>query len=721
MKPEEQCEYRNSYRPARAQGSATLVLPFLELTKLIVRRFVTLSLSALQTVPKGDEIFRLRSDYQLRNNNLNLSDPIDDTVPREDAWSGTVKDLKRLSATAADLASEQGDWTEDGSELAELSDACCSHLTEKILRFSHHMLRDYGSYAAIEALEDIRTRLIDEQTSLRARLKPLPRSLAKDLNHVSRRLAQFSKLRGAFFARMVVVLNSEAPIRRLIPSEWRLRINRDEKVLKRAREQRHTQLTLEAKLSVLDRLVGRNGETGFLASQLQVLRTQSTNIARIAKLTQPADEELFPSSSTELFAVSSLDQVLDSDSGTTFSDVGLEALRDVGCTPENFIASLREDGITVAGLRKYPHEFSELDPGDAATELVLAGERFLGIVDDQWTISGERAQSGLAALSQLSLLSPQLMPRSMALLSSLVQLSRPYAEFRSVAGRNPITLGFLYCPRPDRDQWRRHLRGKIVLSDDGDGRQYDLRNPFALAIEQHTIAAPISTFPRIWKWISVGNLVRKRQTVAPLLDRDRLVDFRQLDSRIRDADHCVEMLEAAQKSMIVHELPNERLAYSGRDKSIGVLFAEISLTPRWITATRLHSLVSMDEFVRLLYQLYPELLDIRADCLRMSRENDATFVAKRLLLMGVVEQSSGRFRLTRSPDNVTGTLQDELFEVHHGAIRGLTRDEFVSALLEDDTLFNAIHWSVLDAYERGHVTRNDVPDSISRLSEKLSG
>lgn len=716
------CEYTRPPRPAQAKGSAVIIFPIVVLTGLLVRRLAERALSCLER-PLHDEDYReAQTRVGLSEDTLNLTTPLDQSSIEELDWNGHQKGLRALSVLAEQLSSGTAADDAVDDDLNELQRLCHSELTTRFRQFISHLQQTEGVDAAVDGLERIREQLRAVLQEILSRRQSMPRQLVNELRSSAKRLGRYARLKQAPIARMVLLIFREALIRRWIPSDWGRRIERDLDTINRARRFQHEQRIIERKLKVLELLQGNRQRVGELEQELLQLDQLRRDRRSLRELVTPDIREIEPSCSTELLVVSSVDQIINRETGETFEEMAFRRLERVRCTPERLAGQLRQQGLLVSGHRYRPHEFSSCDVAAVKEALITEAERFLGITDEEWHANPENPKTGLDMLAGLSLMSPELRSRTEELSGALVTHSTPYAQIRTLGDSETLQESFLYCHPSERPAWLRLLRGQVTITEPQNAGAYSLYGPYRVLLVQKTLIAPIGNLRAAWKWSAASNRVRRSGLVQPLIHCDRLIDFRRLDRREKDHGDCVQFFEAGLAAGRIFEVgtSGDCFAFNGTDQETKWFFSEMTVSPRWLVAKDFHQLTGESLFVKELQKLFQELPTLAAVCDRLNNEDDASVVMSRLVSMGICARESGRFRLTRSPERLRDPWLSRIFEVTLGDQKGLSRESFVSKLQDDDTLYNALHWKLFDASLQGHINRNETPDSVARLIEEVS-
>ncbi len=219
----------------------------------------------------------------------------------------------------------------------------------------------------------------------------------------------------------------------------------------------------------------------------------------------------------------------------------------------------------------------------------------------------------------------------------------------------------------------------------------------------------------------MANRARLRGVVTPHLDRRKWPEQRRLQTREQNADDCSRLLRAAEKCHAVISVGSERqhLAPVRRDRWIESLFSEMQITSRSVTARQIHDHTAWPEFVGLLHDQFPSVVNPGELCRRLGGEHDSRVVATTLSEHGILEDRSGQYRLRSTAPAIYAALLPELFETRVGRLVGLDRKTFEGRLLDTDALYNALWWPVCDAFETGLLTRNDVPESVVLFTQQL--
>ena len=104
----------------------------------------------------------------------------------------------------------------------------------------------------------------------------------------------------------------------------------------------------------------------------------------------------------------------------------------------------------------------------------------------------------------------------------------------------------------------------------------------------------------------------------------------------------------------------------------------------------------------------------------LAKETNVRTVIENLQEMGILKKvSGGLFRIDCSPPATLQHTPPGLFTAKAGPLEGLSRDDFIGRLLDDDWLYNVVFWRALDALDEEHLAWEEAPVFLREYTRKL--
>ncbi len=570
-----------------------------------------------------------------------------------------------------------------------------------------------GYAGARKLLEHVRTSFLSAVEELHQQNDGVSRVEADRLRSCAEKLRRLAQPRGSF-QKSVTRWRPDVSLRRLLSRRQRTQIERLLREADRIALRRHDGMVSTGGMQVIETMIGPDRESGWVQAQIQRIEAAQQAIAGLRESASTGHQAIVPESSTTLHVVEDVQQFIDAESGRTFLDLALDQFRRAGAAPEDFAMHVLAEGIEIDGRQRRVDEWARLNPVAVVSGLTRALDQYLGIGDEDIHVDPDNPHTAVDYYAQLDLLHEELRPRTVELIPTLVQRSSPYLELPLIGTNVPQVQRLLHVSMHQRAEFVALLGNHVTISEPEATEAYHVTSRYVVVLEQELIAGPLGASKAVQRWRSVSNEAKRKGSVEPIHDVEQSGEFRFLRRRVKDRRDCGKIVEGALKAESIYAVNPEKTRFAPvrLDSRRERVFAPANATARWQPGREFVRLCAQSQFVRLLQQLHPEISDITRLCAKLGRESDPQVVVTKLVAKGILEEECGQYRMARCPARTAGSVPPQLYEFEQGAMVGLTRDEFVSRLLEDDLLYSHMFFAVLDAFDLGYVTANDVPHSV---------
>ncbi|MCA9070307.1 MAG: hypothetical protein KDA84_15340 [Planctomycetaceae bacterium] len=731
IQPTKLCRYQTPPgRQLMSHAGVTVKYPIQRLMNRFVSWFLGEGLGQLERGTGRKITAQFLEDWNLGPAELRMEKfaaAIPTWVPR---WDGTLKKLTGLQANADNALDSDGSWRDEFQSQLPSADKVAAKLSNAMEQALAELLRHAGPEPAREFLQTTRLHLEQQRDLVESELAGrgsdpdlfvIPDALADRLADEKAAVRKCGEFR-SLGKRLWLWFRPKTSIERWLPQLQRTKITRFAKTLTEVLEIRFRQSFAEWKLAIYRQLLG-TGKSGGPMDGLFAHLEEHRNVSRqlVSRLADPW-ETLSANHAGVLLFVSSLGDVLDPVQGRRLVDFYADLTSQAQISPAQWAAEVHEHGISIRDQCYRPDRWIELEPAELLEVLQNSVRQMLG-VDAPLNLSAPRSPAELIACRGMhdAAFRPvleQLIPKIKERLG--VPLS--VWELADVTSHAPDL--FLHCPSADRAAWQVHFHGDFKIQDDEHQSVYDVGHPFEVQFLTHNKGIPAGGVEQLHRWLRVTNQNRTRNEVPPpLTDWQQGVEIRCLDRRVHDNTDCEQLLAAG---IDCHQIlpvddAKARWKLAQADSRVAHLFAPWKCEPKWLSASEFHNQLRNSEsgFVDFLEREFPEQSDLKQRCLHWQGETDSQAVAADLVTRGILEDSSsGQYRLRVTPSD-RNLIVSGLFHVKLGAVRGLTRDEFIAHLMDHDDLYNQLFWRVLDAYQQGRLNRNDLPTFLLELDSRL--
>ena len=714
--------YDAVHHQLRSQGSARLVWPLKALWAEFVVWFARRTLRSVYAGHEIDDPGPLLQQNALGEDTLSLDEWLAAEEPTEVSWDDRQAGLRKLAAIAEDYASDAGAWRELLSNLDELAAEAVSKILQRSGQLIETVRREQGETAARRSLDEILRQLDARCAEHRKKADHWPVKASERLLKIAHALRHYSKPRGRL-ARIVLRYWSDLPMAWLLGQRRRKEIDRFVEEVNKAARLRYRMAVNRTRQTVYRRLLGDTQRPARLQELLTPLTESRRHAESVLGILRHAAGTDKPSTrSCVVHLVDDLATVLDPRSGRTVRDLFATRSRRAQRSPQGLAAHLREHGLPLGQRPVLPHEWHQHDPATVAAALLTAVHQYLGSANPNGPLDLDNPHSVLKHVASLHLLSPELRTRLDEVLPTVVNRSRPYAEFETLTGDDRQILTFLYCHREQRRQWGQLLRTAVPDIQPPSAANCDIDNPWMMEIHQNLIAAPAGASKQLWCWTSAGNRARRAKIVQPRFDHSAVPERRQLGERVRDHADCQQLFEAGVAASLLYEVGTGtgRYALAHPDPRLEELFGPSVYAARWQSLEFFHGLLKTEtRFIDFTCRVFPNLADFRQTAHRLAREDDIDAVADELERLGVIRRRSCQCQVCHVIPRMAADVVEGLYDHKPGTTVGQGTETFLGELFRNDLLYTVLFCGVLDAFEQGWLTENSVPASIVEKSREL--
>ena len=623
----------------------------------------------------------------------------------------TAADLHDVARSLEDIASEDGRWTVQTEQDAADAEEAFAAFETRLRQLIRSVERRQGPGAAIAVLKTIRV-LIEEAKSQTERQweSAWTTTRSQELLELAARVKAMATPK-SFKWRVLLRLSS-----RLSPRRWLTRAQIG--VLRRQvlpaldeATRKRFQAALEStRRDVYRRLLGTAEEPGLFDQLAQELLSSRRVFQELIELYHDQIPQV-SSSTSAIQLIESFHTVINQDTGQTYGDLCLKRAQAAGATPIAFADQLRREGLSVSGRTFKPHEWKDAPTLPLLKQLRGRIKAYLGSDDPYRPLRQRNPRTAVEQIAQVHLGSLELRWLLGRKITELVRASRPYIRFEPVGGR-PHVYAYLFCDPAIRQTLKDQLMLHVPLVDDprpDAAKRFGLPHPFQVVVGQYLLGGAPGALPEYRQAIHQLKRLRAEGKLTPLFTDRPFLETRLLSRRPDDLGDAETLLKAAQKAHVVAavcESPRQ-LVPTRLTAGIQLLFApEVRMAlPR--TAEEFGKKLSDPQFSSLIARQHPELTDWPLRSRQLIQRDDAIACITALKNLGIVESArEGFWRLARVPQ--TGEIPMGLIAKRPGSIQGLTEDAFLTALMDDDTLYNHIFWNVATALADGRLSEADV-------------
>lgn len=718
-------KYAGVVMPIRSVGVASLRIPFHDWVRQYERLFAARAISRLADgrTASRSQIAMLLDDAQLTADAATLDEWSRGRQLPSPSWDDTLKGLAKLAAKGRDLAAEAGTWRNDAFELR----ASCAEAVDEIVRRATAAIRaarrSHGIAAAQKLIAEWRCQLEEVRHALLAETTEWSGADREVLDKVILRLSRLSVPRSSW-GKLRLKYSPRLQAARILSFREVKEIQRLVEVIGSAFQKR-SQLSLRrAKLDALNDLLGQEDRPGRLQALVAKLQQERLFYERLSSLLESERDVLVGrsiSAGTDITLLGDLQSPI-CPSGITVADLFDERASRADWTAGRLADTLQTEGITLNGEIVLPLDWPRCAAGDIAQAVLAAARHALGSDRPDIALDLVEPHSVIEHCASLDLTAPELRGLVLERSRDLVARSAPYCSCPVVGTRRPNTQAFLYCHPSQCHFWQATL-DDLRFGDEGQNATLATGHPFVVVVQQVLLAGSLGANPQWQRWIAEANRAVGHTKIEPLKNRRNFIDIRLLRERVRDHDDCEQLLAAAIKGRLVHEVgsPPTGWTISQPDPRATHHFAPRTFGALWQPSETFHALLrSEPTFVAFVQQLFPALTDFSSVAVQLAHAHQPHDVAESLTTLGVLESRTGQYRMARTPLSVLSHMPRCLYRSEFGKLVGLSRDEFESRLLSDDDLYNVLFWRVLDTFQLCELTVNDVPDSILHIDQLLT-
>lgn len=712
-------KYTGLPRSGRSLGMSSLQLPLDTLVNQFTFEFID---RTLLLVLRGEPLRQasdLLEEHGLAEGSLTLKNVFDGCYPAEALWDRTLGGVGSLLAEAEDLCAEDGTWTETRSVLREAAEDFLDGIGKRLCDLKHRVDREFGLPATVQLFSMVRRQLQNTQEKMKA---DRPDRIRREIPAVETEIGRVSpilKSRGILLR--TCSRNFPAiPIDRILGDRQRLAINRLTRFLNELQSRRLGQLEHMARRHVLDDLLGNERKPGILADlEADIHQSQEcfAILMKSARTVKPqAVDNVY-----RVNIVDSVDTVLDPATEKTVGDLYFSMASEAGRTPQKLARQLRQRPLKIGRRMLWPDQWHEAEPDALMAALERTVRRYLGCDDADRPLQPAEPRTAMDHIARIDLLHKSLRPRLNSALTDVLERSRPYLDAEPIAGVEEIVQNFLFSYPPHRKRWLKILQNQTTIAEPANAEAYALRHPYRLDILGYQLAAPVGAMRATHKWSIMSRRAERRGIVKPHVDRRQFAEIRVLAERTRSMDDCRELFLAGKRANVITRVGDrQRYAINRDDERLRELFAPSTWSAAQITGETVQALLRHDvRFTDFLAQLNPRQTDLRAVLGRLKLQDNCEAITDELTRRKVMLESGGRFYVSAAFRARPLDAPRQLLKRSPGALRGLSEQEFLTALLNHDLLYSIVFFGVQDAWQLGWISETDVPASVVEYTHRL--
>ncbi|MEZ5941116.1 MAG: hypothetical protein R3C18_06980 [Planctomycetaceae bacterium] len=654
---------------------------------------------------------------------LDIPELFHGTQPRRFTFDGKRSSIQQAAVAAEDLSAARGTWEDEWQSQQELAVAAEAELLQQMGQQLQEIRTRHGESAGKRQLDAWQQELRRFQRQVQQQLSRMKQPSAESLRRNSGLLAGLLKPVTAC-QRIAQWFVPESRSTWLLTYRQQSEQKRAFRELNDAATQEHQRQVLAAQATLLDRLLGANGQPGTFESLRQPLVETQAKLTGAAQLLDSrccSSQQLSHAHSCLILVAERLEAVIDPKSGTTVLDLFLELTEQSGCTPANLAAELHRRGIRHHGQRIPVSQWEQFSAIQIAQMVQRLVERIIGVADLQRPLSVDLPEQPIDRIAGITLASPELRHLVEQQIKPLVDRSMPYVKLEVVSGIRLAQRASLYAHKQQFPFWQGQLRSYIRLTDTDDATAYSTDNPWVLTLHQEYYGAPAGAMADVWKWFSKANQAQQRGMTTPHLDRAGIPEHRLLSERVNDRQDSRALFAAAVLAKIVFPLPAQsgRFAMSQFDSRLHQLFADVQFTPRSVSPEFMQGLLSNGRFRDFCQRAFKGGAELRQQFDVLAGEPNADRVSDQLTHLGVITKQGDDCRIAHQLPRMTPDVVPGLYDEQFGPVHGLSEDEFISTLGRNDLLYSVLFCKVLDAYEQGWLSENEIPKSVLTKSRQL--
>lgn len=711
-------QFRNPPRQTMASGRATLVWPLKPLLGQFTVEFLRETLRRLWNSrrPEPSRLRRYLHKAELVESTMSLDEFFDVAAGMPD-FEWTVARLSELQRFAAEYADDEGAWRD--LDLEDDADDALSELSRRIRLFLNGIQGDYGPEAAEWALQELRDMFRTKQEKLQNELPHWSSNDTDELLDCARRLRGATKPPRWYWKLIAFFRPDISPRLWLTKAQQSMIERRIVPALARGANLRTEIALADAKLEFFERLIGRPGVEGLLDELLQELRRYKDLIHQLVDSIPPESSDV--KNDNELLLVEDLDSPIDPEQRIRVRDIFFKSAKQAGCTPRGFADLVQREGVIVAGVRRRPTEWLEVEPVELIKSLQKAVYRYLGLRSWNATPNTSQPQTAVDFIGSITLAHPNLRALLERRLPEVAQCSRPYATFQTIAGAAPKRHAFLFCYPTDRKLFEELLLVYANISnptkgDDDIGQQFRLDSPYVMCLAQFGIACPAGAQVDLQRAARHTNRLLATGRISPLFDDyNELPEVRLLPYRPEDYEDVKQLFLASKKAQVLVPAGGSSNTFNllKTEPRLRALFAPERFVPDWKPATFFQKQLKTGAFTDFVQATYPNLVGCHQTVQALRTQLDAEGVADELVAVGVLESNAhGLYRMSKAPPDNHMRVPYGLYRRVGGKIKGLSEEELIAELLRNDWLYNTVFWQVADAFDQRRVSAADVPDFL---------
>ncbi len=689
-----------------AHGVAELRIPIDAWVTQEKERFLV---HAIQPLAKGlalDNIEEHLESAGLVSSALDLSEFFAAEAPRRFSLPTTLDGIRQLANSADDLARDDGSWKQRSEAgLNAAMEEAGAQLRTRFHAFVERLETQFGPRAGCQGLVQLRKILVEQQESMRSEAKWQKRQ-SDDLQSIAQQLRGLGRV-GRMLPTFLHGWTKNLSTSWLMTESQRLALQRKwHPLVQKAEDQRFADETRRRKLRVYDWLLGQPGKAGLLDQMHQQSREK---FAYFQSLVTPTKNRTRANrSATTIVLAESIDTPLEPGKQRTVADLLDERIRAAGCMPEDFAARIQTDGLLIRNRSYVPSQWPELALAEVRQALSDALDRYLGADRPHVVINWKHPSTALEQIAGLTLACEELQPLLTRAIGTWANRTRPFAEVHDVPRCSEKRTAYLFCHPSVRPALTGLLRNRAAIVA-CEPEAFAVNHPYSATLMQADLATPLGALTGLPTWRSELELAEKQGTA--LFSPREFDEVRRLASR--SVDDAESLFDAACKADAIRPISHgaERFVPTCLESRFEEFFAQSEIHAQWLTPRELARHLRKPDVIRGLELAFPTIPDIVAVLKQASAETDANRVAKMLVDHALFE--SGLFGQCRiRAAKPTHQELNVFFKRVRGPIVGVSAEDFVALLRDNDDLYNGIFWTVSDADTNNAISRNDIAESL---------
>lgn len=719
--PKSPMTFKRIPRQTDTQGACSIRYPFVELYNNVATE-MAIGLLESVTADTSTEVDQNRLELAgLHADAFSLAEFISEPAPARRREISKISDLKSLADLAANLASEDGAWRYDAVSIQDLVSATVTEFCDRIQQFIDSESNGLSASQLASAMKHIISTMEEESRVLKRRATPWTQQQSLELREAEQKLKRWTVGR-SLQQKLAVRLFPNGPSRLLLAESHKRELTRIVRTIADYQAQREMAEMIRVRTMVFERLLDESSHVGSLQSFLDRIDENQQPLDSACTLLERGITSIVSGRADEVLLVDSLDTIVDFEHGTTVRDVFEQRLDLAGFSKTEWAAEISQQGIAFGNRTLRPSLWGTRSPAEIAGAMLQHVQKLLGSDDWDRRMNTESPQSPVEHLASITMLDDVFSNLLDRMVPIWIRRSLPYATFDHLSGWSANPGAFLFCTEKLRSHWIRCLANRVQLIEERRSETYQCYNPNVATLFHVIQGAPAGAMRELKRWSAQGNINRREKITEPLQDRRSYSEIRLLQERVRDNSDCVALFNAGLKCSSIVSLGEaaDRFVLNRNEPRLTAVFHDMRLIRNWREPEYFHGLAKRGGLLtRLFGSQRSTIPDLFIALQRLTTDSDPSVVCRRLEEIGILEEQSGQFRLSQVPTCHLSEIPSGLCQIVSGGLKGLTEQEFISALMSRDRLYNVVFWSTLDAWQEGVLEITDVPDSVAEVAQEL--